>query len=201
MVAAAVGGFALSQYLARQSDFESAAVRGQLQSQLAQISATAERLERATQADHTAAAHPDGNRRATEDVTATTTIGPCHARAAAADGAPVCSEQEALQATLCVSVPSSAVVTDTSLYARPESSARLWADSRVAAGQDAGRARFADKTSERAESERTKQVCAAFSTWDGDQPTSARLVVRYAVAPPGPEMSQVVVAPISDRGQ
>jgi hypothetical protein len=111
----------------------------------------------------------------------------------------VCAEQEAVRATLCVSVPSSAIVIDTGLYARPEDSPRPWADSRVAAGQDAGRSRFADKTTERVESERTKQECAAFSTWDGEQATSARLVVKYAVAPPSAEMSQVVVAPISDR--
>jgi hypothetical protein len=201
MLAAAVGGFALSQYLVLQSQSDSAALRGQLQTQLAQISATAERLERATQLDHAGAARADGDHRPAEDVTATTTIGPCHARAVAADGAPVCSEQEALRTILCVNVPSSAVVTDTALFARPEDSTRPWADSRVTAGQDIGRARFADKTFERTESERTKQVCAGFFAWDGEQAISARLVIKYAPSSTAPEMSQVVVAPISDRGQ
>jgi hypothetical protein len=42
--AAAVGGFAFSQYLVKQSDRESATLRGELQAQLTQIRATAERL-------------------------------------------------------------------------------------------------------------------------------------------------------------
>ena len=50
--AAAVGGFSLSQYLVKQSERETAALRGELQAQLTQISATAQRLERATLSDH-----------------------------------------------------------------------------------------------------------------------------------------------------
>src|SRR5580658_3847218 len=46
LVGAAAGGFAFSQYLVKQSDVESAALRAQLQAQLAQISVTAARLER-----------------------------------------------------------------------------------------------------------------------------------------------------------
>ncbi|MDB6085621.1 MAG: hypothetical protein JWN43_3502, partial [Gammaproteobacteria bacterium] len=44
LIGAVVGGFAFSQYLVKQSDLESAALRVQLRMQLAQISATAERL-------------------------------------------------------------------------------------------------------------------------------------------------------------
>src|SRR5271166_3973845 len=47
LVGGVVVGFASSQYLARQSDLESAAMRGQLQAQLAQMNATAARIERA----------------------------------------------------------------------------------------------------------------------------------------------------------
>jgi hypothetical protein len=202
LIAAAVAGFALSQYLVSRSDRDSAAVRGEMQTQLAQISAAAQRLERATQINPGSTTHADDDRHGADPVTATATLGPCHARAVAADGAPACSEQEALRVTLCVSVPSSAVVTDLGLYARPEDSARSWTDSRAAAGQDVGRARFADKPFERAESDQTKQVCTGFSAWDGEHATSARLVVKYANSPTpaAHEASQVVVAPVSDRG-
>jgi len=55
--AAAVGGFAFSQYLMKQSDREAAALRdGELQAQLTQIRATAERLERVTLNDHSSSA-------------------------------------------------------------------------------------------------------------------------------------------------
>jgi hypothetical protein len=137
LIAAGVSGFALSQYLVSRSDRESATLRGELQAQLARISATAERLERATQSDHGATGRADDDRRGAEDVTVTTTLGPCHTRAVtASDTAPGCSEQEALRVTLCGSVPSSATVTAMVLYARPEDSPRPWSESRVAPGED-----------------------------------------------------------------
>jgi hypothetical protein len=46
-----------------------------------------------------------------------------------------------------------------------------------------GQARFSDKPFERAESDQTKQVCTAFSAWDGEHATSARLVVNYTASP------------------
>jgi len=199
LIAAAVCGFALSQYLVRRSDHEAAALRGELQTQLARISATAERLERAAPSDHGSSAHVEDDRRGAEDVAVTTTLGPCRPSAgAAADGTPACSEQEAQRVTLCGSVPSSATITATVLYARPEESRQPWTESRVAPGQDVGRARFADKTFERAESDRTKQVCTGFSAWDGEQAYSARLVVTFVASPAAHEVSQAAVVPISD---
>jgi hypothetical protein len=198
LVGAALGGFAFSQYLVRQSDLESAALRGQLQTQLAQISATAARLERAAQSDHNSSAPTADDGRGAEGVAVTTTVGPCRARAAAVPdaAAPACDEQEALRVTLCASVPSSAVVTVMALYARPEDSAQPWTESRVP-GQDFGRARFADKTFERAESAQTKQVCTDFSSWDGERGYSARLVVKYAMASAPSEVSNTQFVPIS----
>ena len=202
LVAAGVGGFALSQWLMQQSQRESEALRGELHTQLAQISATAERLERATQQERTAVGRADADVQA---VTVTTTVGPCRARSAGSGDA-ACSEQEALRVSLCGSVPASAVVTDMALYARPEESPRSWSDSRVAPGQDVGQARFSDKPFERPESDQSRQVCAGFSDWDGQQAYSARLVVKYG---PGPapreaaltarEASRATVTAVSDR--
>ena len=100
--------------------------------------------------------------------------------------------------TLCSSVPSSAVVTATVLYARPEKSPQPWAESRVAPGQDIGRARFAEKIFERSDSSQTKQVCTGFSAWDGEQAYSARLVVTFGASTVAREVSNAVVAPIAD---
>jgi hypothetical protein len=200
VVAAMVAGFVLSQYL---KDRESAALRGELQTQMARISATAERLERAAATEHGSMAHAnDDPHGSAAGVTVTTTVGPCRTGAAAApDVALVCSEQEALRVTLCASVPSAATVTATVLYARPEGSQQPWAESRVAPGQDVGRARFADKSFERSESDQTKQVCTSFSAWDGEQAYSARLVVTYDASPAAREVSNAVGAPISDTGK
>jgi len=200
LIAAGVGGFALSQYIVSQSDRASAALlHGELKAQLAQISAAAERLERATPNDRGPSGRPDDARRGAEDVTVTTTVGPCRTRAVAAtDAAPACSEQEALRVTLCGSVPASAVVTDMVLYARPEDSPQPWTESRVAPGQEVGRARFADKPFERAESDQTKQVCTGFSAWDAEHPYSARLVVKYAASAALREISHAIVVPVSE---
>ncbi len=194
----AVGGFAFSQYLVRQSDVESAAVRGQLQTQLAQMNATATRLERAALRDQELGGRIADDHRGAESTAATATIGACRSRAVEAGNATSpCEEQDAERITLCASVPASAVVTGTTLFARSEDSAQPWGDSRVAAGQSAGRVRFADKSSERAESDQTKQVCTDFSSWDGEHAYEARLVVKYATAVTGPDVSSAVLVPVS----
>lgn len=199
--AAAVGGFSLSQYLVKQSERETAALRGELQAQLTQISATAQRLERATLSDHGSGQRALDDDRGT-GVSVTTTIEPCRAHAVAApDTAPACTEQEALRVTLCASVPVSAAVTDAILFARPEDSTQPWSESRVAAGQDIGRARFADKPFERVESDQTKQVCTGFSSWDVEQAYSARLLVRYVLAPAPSDVSKASLVPVSGVGQ
>ena len=177
LLAGAAGcGFAFSQYFVRQSDLESAALRGQLQAQLARISATAARLERAALSDHGSSGHAADDLRGPDAVAVTTTMGPCRAT-------PSCDEHAALAVTLCASVPSLAMVTAMDLYARPEDSAKPWTDSRAAPGEDMGRAHFAEKAFERAESEQAKQVCTIFSSWNGEQGYSARLAVKYVVAP------------------
>jgi hypothetical protein len=202
LVGAVVGGFAFSQYLVRQSDFESAARHSQLQTQLAQISATAARLERATLSNHGSSEHAADDHHGAEGVTVTTTVGPCRARAVVApDAAPGCDEQEAPRVTLCASVPSLSVVTTMDLYARHEDSPQPWTESRVSPGQDVGRARFAEKAFERAESDQTKQVCTGFSSWDGEQGYSARLVVKYVIAPAASEVANALPVAISGVAQ
>jgi hypothetical protein len=203
LFAAGLGGFAFSQSLVMKSERETAELRGELRTQLEQINATAARLELATLSDRQSSRIADP-RRGPDDVAVTATVGPCKVRAiAGTDAAAACTEQEAQRVTLCASVPTSAPALDIALYAHPEDSAQAWADSKVAPGQDLGKARFADKPFERAESDRTKQICTGFSAWDGEHAYSARLVVRYsasptpAPAPPAAEVTSTAVAPIS----
>src|SRR5258708_40228965 len=134
---------------------------------MAQTTATAALRERALRSDHDSSAGAADDRRGVEGVAATPTGGPCRMRAAVApDATPACGEQEAQPVTLCASVPALAVVTAMVLYARPEDSSQPWTESRVTPGQQVGRARFADKSFERAESDQSKQVCTGFSSWD-----------------------------------
>jgi hypothetical protein len=184
LVAAGVGGFALSQYFAGQSNRESLALRGELEGQVAQISATAARLERATLSDQGSMERASADRQGAASVAVTTTIGPCRVRAGPApDPAPACTEEEAIRVTLCASVPARAVVAAMDLYAGPEDSPQAGAESKVAPGQDIGGARFADKPFERPESGQTKLACTVFASWNGGQAYTARLAVKYAIAP------------------
>jgi hypothetical protein len=188
LLGAAVGGFAFSQYLVRQSDLESAALRVQLRTQLAQISATTERLERAALSEHGSSARPAEDRSGAEGVARPVV---------ATDPTPGCDEQQAQPVTLCASVPALAVMTAMVLYARPEDSSQPWSESRVDPGQQVGHARFADKAFERAESDQTKQVCTGFSSWDSEQGYSARFVVKYVIAPAAIEVSNTPLGPMS----
>ena len=202
LIAAAVGGFMLSQFLLARSDRETAAVRGELQTQLNQISATAERLERATRRDHELSGRTADGRAGIDGVTVETTIGPC--RAGTGDDSqalPGCAESAALRVTLCASVPASAALTETVLYARPAESHQPWSDSRVAVGQDAGRARFVDKPFERAEDELTRQVCALFTSWDAEQAYRARLVVKFVATPAAGDLSNASLVPTAGVAQ
>jgi hypothetical protein len=186
LLAAGVGGFALSQYFVGLSNRQTLAMRGELAAQVAQISATAARLERATQSDQGSVVRAVADRGEAESVAVTTTIGPCHPNGGFAlvpDPAPVCTEQEAQRVTLCASVPARAVLTATDLYARAEDSQQPWTESGVAPRQDIGRARFADKPFERPESEQLKLACTTFSSWNSAQTYTARLVVKYVEAP------------------
>jgi hypothetical protein len=196
LAAAAVGGFAASQVFAGRSDHDALAVRAALESQVAQISATAERLERATLGGHGAAraADPAG---AVASATATATVAPCRARGPAGATAAACEERDADAVTLCASVPATAVVTTTTLYARPEDSAQPWNERLALPGQDLGRARFANSPFERPESEQFKQVCATFASWDGERAYSARLATSYAAAVPPGEVAGIVLTPVS----
>jgi len=205
LLAAGVGGFAFSQYLMVESDRASTALRGELQTRLAEISATAERLEQAHVSQRglleAGVRRGDDQGRGLEGI-AVTTIGPCRLRtAASADAAPACSEQEAVRVTVCASVPLSTAVTDVSLFARPEDSAQPWSESRVVPGAEIGRARFAEKPFERVETDQTKQVCMGFATWDSEHAYSARVVVKYSFSPPPPEAAHTAVAPTSVRMQ
>ena len=200
LIAAAVGGFALSQTLERQADREVAAVRGELQTQLKEISATAQRLERATQHDRGSAEHAVDDRTHAENAVVTAAVGPC--RGAPADAAAAaCAEAEALRVTLCATVPSGAVVTQTALFVRPEDARQPWRESRVGPAQDVGRARFADKPFERADDDQSKQVCALFMSWDGERAYSARLVVTHVLPTPAGELSSVSLMPTSAAGR
>ena len=180
MIAAAVGGFALSQYFVSLREVDRDALRADLQSKLSEISATAVRLEQArlTERDQieSGVRRADAARLGEEGVAATVMVGPCTAVSADKQD---CAEKSAVRVAVCAKVPASASVKEVLLYTRFEDSQAPWADARVQAGQDAGQARFIEKNLERPDSDGSKQICQTFVNWGREKSRLARMVVKY----------------------
>jgi hypothetical protein len=182
MIAAAVGGFALSQYFVSLREGDRDALRSDLQSKLSEINATALRLELARTSERrqieTEVQRADASRLGEEGAAASVTVAPC--KPGGVPGArEECTEQSALRITVCASVPASATVKEVQLYIRADDK-QPWAEARVQPGQEAGQARFSDKFVERPE-EGAKQVCQGFANWSHEKSRLARIVVKYAL--------------------
>jgi hypothetical protein len=180
MIAAAVGGFALSQYFVSLREEDRDALRADLQSKLSEINATAARLEQArlTERDQieSGVRRADAARMGEEGVAAAVMVSPCTSVSADKQD---CTEKSAVRVAVCAKVPASASVKEVLLYTRFEDSQAPWADARVQAGQDAGQARFIEKPLERPDGDGSKQVCQTFVNWSRDKSRFARMVVKY----------------------
>jgi len=182
LVAAGVGGFALSQYFVSLREGDRDALRADLQSKLSEINATAMRLEQARTNERkqieTEVQRADASRFGEEGAAASVVVGPCPQ---IVPGARVeCTEQGALRIAVCTRVPASASVKEVQLYIGFENSKQPWQDSRVQPGQEAGQARFAEKFTERPDGD-AKQVCQGFANWSGEKTRVARILVKYAL--------------------
>jgi len=182
LVAAGLGGFALSQYFVSLREGDRDALRADLQSKLSEINATAMRLEQARTNERrqieTEVQRADASRLGEEGAAASVVVGPCPQ---IVPGARVeCTEQGALRIAVCTRVPASASVKEVQLYIGFENSKQPWQDSRVQPGQEAGQARFAEKFTERPDGD-AKQVCQGFANWSGEKTRVARILVKYAL--------------------
>jgi hypothetical protein len=195
IIAAAVGGFALSQWLTENERVSQTALQHELQDRVDQITRTANQLE-LTRAGARAEIEAGVLRRIGSDgVVVMATVGPCRpslvvAAASTPPGVtseasqpatPVCTESEANTVTLCATIPANATITEIELYTRPAQSDAPWSTSRVIAGQESGEARFAEKYAESPEAPGTRQVCQGFAHWSTEHARVARMVVRYGI--------------------
>ncbi len=183
LVAAAVGGFALSQYFVSLREGDRDALRADLQAKLSEINATAMRLEQARMNEReqieTGTRRAEAQRLGEEGASASVVVGPCPQ---VVPGARLeCTEQSAVRVAVCARVPASATVREVQLYVRAVDSKQPWEESRVQAGQDAGQARFADKFTERPDGDAAKQICEGFANWSGEKSRIARILVKYAL--------------------
>jgi hypothetical protein len=181
IVAAGVGGFAYAEFRSQESRDETRALRTELQAQMQALQASTARLEQM----RFAAAETPASSTASSSA-AMVSLPACRgAQVGFATERAACSEQDALQVSVCAPVPASAQVTGVELFSRNEDAQAPGTDVRGSAGQDVGRGRFADAHVERSDAEHGKLVCQAFSHWN-DKPRTVRMVVRYAAGPRTP---------------
>ena len=180
LIAAAVGGFALSQYFVSLREGDRDSLRADLQSKLSEINATATRLEQARTNERrqieTEIQRADASRLGEEGAAASVVVGPCKPEGAKQ----ACTEHSAPRIALCARVPAAASVKEVQLYIAFENSKQPWQESRVQPGQESGEARFAEKFSERPDGD-AKQVCQRFANWSGEKSRIARILVKYAL--------------------
>jgi len=197
IIASAVGGFALSQWLTENERVSQNILQHELQEKVDQITRTANQLEQ-TRAGARAEIEAAVQRKLGSDgVVVMATVAPCRPSLVvsppgtatppgvtgetAQPAAPVCTESEASAVTLCATIPEDATITEVELYTRPAQSDTPWSTSRVLAGQESGQARFAEKYVEGSEAPGTKQVCQGFAQWSTEHARVARMVVRYGI--------------------
>ena len=197
IIASAVGGFALSQWLTENERVSQNVLQHELQDRVDQITRTANQLEQ-TRAGARAEIEAGVLRKIGSDgVVVMATVAPCRpslvvsppgaatppgvTAETAQSAVPACTESEASAVTLCATIPANATITEVELYTRFAQSDTPWSTSRVMAGQESGQARFAEKYAEAAESPGNKQVCEGFAHWSTEHARVARMVVRYGI--------------------
>lgn len=173
MLAAGVGGFAYAEFRAQQSRDDDRTLRAELQQQMQALAQSTARLEQLRLPASGAGA-------AVTESAATVSLPACKgAQVGFATQRGPCTEQDALQVTVCAPVPAAARVTAVELFARIEDSAQPWAESRVAAGQENAAGRFTGSHFERPDGEGSKLVCQSFAHWNSDKGRALRILVRF----------------------
>jgi hypothetical protein len=195
--AAAVGGFALSQWLTENERVAQGALERELRARVEEISRTANQLE-LTRSGARAEIEAGVLRKiGTDGVVVLATVAPCRPAlvvnppgAASPPGvsaettsppAPACTEAEGSSVTLCATIPANAKVTEVELFSRFAETDTPWSSARIAAGQEAGQARFTEKFVESPEGPGMKQICQGFTHWSTDHARAARMLVRYSL--------------------
>lgn len=200
--AAAISGFALSQWLSEGERAAQTVLQHELQARVAEISRTVGELAATRQAARADIEAGVLRRIGFDGVAVTATVAACRRPApatasavpaaaavaaavgAAADpatpAAPACTEADAAAVTLCAAIPTSATVTEVALFSRPAGADTPWSASRFLPGQEAGQARFAEKYSEGTPEGDTRQVCQAFTHWSAEHARVVRMIVHYS---------------------
>ena len=202
---AAVGGFALSQWVMEHERSMQNALVQELQARVATLTRSESQLveiRNGTRAEIEASVQ---RRFGLEGVVVSATVAPCKpplvVNTPALAGAPqadssgqvgsaqsttpppasTCTESDANPVTLCATVPMSATVTEVELFVRAAEADLPWANARVVPGAEIDSARFAEKPVEMPDGASTKLVCETFASWSTERARVARMLVRYTL--------------------
>jgi hypothetical protein len=204
---AAVGGFALSQWLMENERAMHNALQQELQARIASLTQSESELVESRNTTRAEIESGLMKRLGLEGVAVVATVAPCKAPllvntptlashggtaiptatttttqpAAQAPPSSACTEADASPVTLCATVPMGATVTEVELFVRAADSDTPWTNARVTAGVEAEQARFAENPTEAPDGAQTKQVCEAFSNWSSERARVARMLVRYSL--------------------
>jgi hypothetical protein len=199
---AAVGGFALSQWLTEHERLATNAQLESLQASLASMTRTENQLAQVRADSRVEIESALLRKQGMDGVVVMATVGPCKppimlntpALAAGAGASSTqlpsqppgasspsstCNEAEASPVMLCATVPANAKVTDVEVYARPADADVPWANARFTPGSELEQARFSEKPLEVADGSATKQICETFTQWSTERARVARVLVRY----------------------
>jgi hypothetical protein len=195
--AAAVCGFALSQWLNSGERLAQRILQQELQARVAEISRTASQLELTRTGARAEIENGVLRQMGSDGVVLTATVAACRPALvvstpgtstppgvtadAPAPATRACTEAEASPVTLCVTIPDKAKVTEVELFSRLADADTPWSADRFVAGQESGQARFADKYSQTPPEAGSQQVCQGFTHWSAEHARMVRVIVRYAL--------------------
>lgn len=182
MLAAAVGGYAFSEYRAFQDQRETQRLRDEMLARMQELSAAAMRMERAGSqldgqtSDALAAAE---RKRGAQGLAAVVHLPPCRGPQVGFSQAPqACTEGDALRVSLCATIPPAAVVTEVQMFSRTGEAQQAWVDAKMQLGQEAAGVRFVEAFAERAAPD-GKEVCQPVLYWGSQPGRAARILVKY----------------------
>jgi len=191
--AAAVAGFALSQWLNSGERLAQKTLQQELQARVAEISRTASQLELTRAGARAEIENAVLRQIGADGVVVAATVAACRPAlvinapgtasppGASAEAGRACTEAEASPITLCATIPGSAKVTEVQLFSRLADSDAPWSANRFVPGQESGQARFAEKYSQSTPEGATQQVCQVFTHWSAEHARSVRVLVRYSL--------------------
>jgi hypothetical protein len=200
IIAAAVGGFAISQFFTERERAVHNELRKELQARVTELSRTTAQLQQSHTQTRAEIQSEVFQRLGTDGIVALATVGPCKPAPIQISAVPLeapfpesaapvaeqtaeqsCSESDATPVSLCAPIPGMAAVSDVQLFTRLTDSKATWSESRILPGQELNQARFSEQPTEITDDEGQRHICHTYTNWSTQHARQARVIVRYSM--------------------